>query len=251
MVQTIVETDTFGEAWTKQNENNTNVYYDGGEAGGADRTLGNTDAFAFGIKTDDVERLSVGSDGSVGFNTESFGTAAAGVLGIANGTAPTTAPADQVQLWAGDYAAGDSRLYVMGEAGTGKVVIGGSGEISIYKGTVERWLIYGDGITSRATGGALLQYPGATSTIPNHTFNGDSNTGIGRAAADQLSLIAGGVEGQRIANNYLSAVGNVTFIPDLTTAPSTNPTGGGVFFSKAGALYWRGSSGTETKIADA
>jgi len=38
----------------------------------------------------------------------------------------------------------------------------------------------------------------SASTVPAYAFNGDSDTGIGRAAADQLSLIAGGVEGIRL-----------------------------------------------------
>ena len=48
--------------------------------------------------------------------TTSAGTSAAKTLGIGNGTAPTTSPADMVQMWAADYAAGDSRLYLKSEA---------------------------------------------------------------------------------------------------------------------------------------
>lgn len=40
-------------------------------------------------------------------------------------------------------------------------------------------------------------------------------------------------------------------IANATTNPSTNPTGGGVLYSDAGALKWRGSSGTVTTIAPA
>lgn len=43
----------------------------------------------------------------------------------------------------------------------------------------------------------------------------------------------------------------VLAIQDATTVPSTNPTGGGVLYSEAGALKWRGSSGTVTTIAPA
>lgn len=38
---------------------------------------------------------------------------------------------------------------------------------------------------------------------------------------------------------------------NATTAPTTNPSGGGVLYSEAGALKWRGSSGTVTTIAAA
>ena len=48
-------------------------------------------------------------------------------------------------------------------------------------------------------GVAAIDVSQSTAIVPNLLpFSGDENTGIGRAAADQLSLIAGGVEGQRI-----------------------------------------------------
>jgi len=43
----------------------------------------------------------------------------------------------------------------------------------------------------------------------------------------------------------------VAFIANATTAPTTNPTGGGVLYVEAGALKYRGSSGTVTTIANA
>ena len=65
--------------------------------------------------------LTVKGDGNVGIGTTSFGTSAAGVLGIKNGTAPASSPADMVQLYAKDDA-GSSRLYVRNEAGTETVL---------------------------------------------------------------------------------------------------------------------------------
>ena len=44
--------------------------------------------------------------GNVGIRTTTFGTSAAGVLGIANATAPTTGPADTIQIYSTDDAAG-------------------------------------------------------------------------------------------------------------------------------------------------
>lgn len=43
----------------------------------------------------------------------------------------------------------------------------------------------------------------------------------------------------------------VVFLRDRTTAPTTNPTGGGILYSEAGALKWRGSAGTVTTVAPA
>ena len=48
-----------------------------------------------------------------------YGTSAAGVLGLASGTAPTTSPADAVQMWAADFnaAAGKAALHLRDESG--------------------------------------------------------------------------------------------------------------------------------------
>jgi len=53
---------------------------------------------------------------NVGIGTDTFGTNAAKVLAIANGTAPTSSPADMVQLYAEDVS-GSSELKVRDEAG--------------------------------------------------------------------------------------------------------------------------------------
>ena len=41
------------------------------------------------------------------------------------------------------------------------------------------------------------------------------------------------------------------FLPDCTTAPTANPTGGGILYVEGGALKYRGSSGTVTTIGPA
>ena len=40
-------------------------------------------------------------------------------------------------------------------------------------------------------------------------------------------------------------------LSNAQTVPTTNPTGGGILYAEAGALKWRGSSGTVTTIAAA
>lgn len=52
------------------------------------------------------------------------------------------------------------------------------------------------------------------------------------------------------AGSFGSGV-NVIFIANATTAPTTNPSGGGILYTSAGALKYRGSSGTITTIANA
>lgn len=103
-----------------------------------------------------------------------------------------------------------------------------------------------------STGFYILANQGATSTRPTFApSKSDDNTGLGWAGADQLSLIAGGIEGARIEEGNNGTVGCHVFIPDLTTAPTGNPTGGGYLYVEAGALKYRGSSGTITTIAPA
>jgi hypothetical protein len=63
-------------------------------------------------------------------------------------------------------------------------------------------------------------------------FNGN-NTGIG----SQTPSAGGGV--------------GVVAIQSATTVPTSNPTGGGILYVEAGALKYRGSSGTVTIIANA
>ncbi|HEU5158143.1 MAG TPA: glycosyl hydrolase family 28-related protein [Streptosporangiaceae bacterium] len=72
----------------------------------------------------------------------------------------------------------------------------------------------------------------------NHGFLIES-----RATAANLSLLTG-------TKSYGGGVG-VIFIPNRSTAPTSNPSGGGILYVEAGALKYRGSSGTVTKIANA
>lgn len=71
-----------------------------------------------------------------------------------------------------------------------------------------------------------------TNNIERVRFVADGNLGIN--TTDQFG---GGVLVVGLAN--------------ATTVPATNPTGGGVLYAEAGALKWRGSSGTVTTIAAA
>ena len=51
--------------------------------------------------------------------------------------------------------------------------------------------------------GILIHY------LPTFSFLGDSNTGIGKAGLDQLSLIAGGVEGVRVEATGITVNRNI------------------------------------------
>ena len=59
-------------------------------------------------------------------------------------------------------------------------------------------------------GGMAVLATIASATTPVYVFNGDNDTGIGRADADQLSLIAGGAEGVRVDTD--STAGNTRLL---------------------------------------
>jgi len=60
--------------------------------------------------TNGSERLRITSGGNLGLGTSTFGTSAATVLAIATGTAPTTGPADTIQIYSTDLSAGNTML---------------------------------------------------------------------------------------------------------------------------------------------
>lgn len=64
-----------------------------------------------------TERFRFDGNGNFGVRQTSFGTSAAGVLAIGNGTAPSTSPADAFQMYAADQTAGNSVPKIRTEAG--------------------------------------------------------------------------------------------------------------------------------------
>jgi len=118
------------------NNNNTSITIaikrDIGITLGSDKILGwqSSASGAFNVSADTglirsaaaVVRVTNGSTGSgnllLGTSTVgSIGTSGVGVLAIANGTAPTSSPADEFQLYSADSAAGDANAFARNEAG--------------------------------------------------------------------------------------------------------------------------------------
>ena len=61
------------------------------------------------------ERMRIDASGNVGIGTSVFGSSAATVLGISTGTAPTTGPADTIQIYSTDLSAGNTMLSLFTE----------------------------------------------------------------------------------------------------------------------------------------
>ena len=85
----------------------------------------------------------------------------------------------------------DSKDYIVVDTTDGNEVL----NLSAGGAAGQRFQVRPNYVTYAASGSVALLSTGATGTAPNVLPNvSDSNTGIGRAAEDQLSLIAGGVE---------------------------------------------------------
>ena len=82
--------------------------------------------------------------------------------------------------------------------------------------------------TGDVTGNLVFQTNGTTTAL---TIDTSQNVGFGGT-----SFGSGAV---------------VIFIANATTVPTTNPTSGGVLYVQAGALKYRGSSGTVTTLGAA
>lgn len=106
-----VEINQYGELIIQQGINTGSTGIDLSVYTGANERIKVTGGTGLGIFMD--------AAGSVGINTTTLGSSAAGVFGIGNGTAPTTFPADMVQFWSTDSfgVAGHANAYVANELG--------------------------------------------------------------------------------------------------------------------------------------
>lgn len=122
---------------------------------------------------------------------------------------------------------------------------------------------------------SLYIYPGISSGVTVTKYigielglsgSGTITTAVGLDIGVTQSIVGTTVYAMQVGNyqsfhqgNFQFASQTVSFgggagvvgIANATTAPSTTPSGGGVLYASAGALYWYGSSGTTTKIASA
>ena len=83
----------------------------------------------------------------------------------------------------------------------------------------DEWIVGTSSFRSTSANSPQIMSATSSSTVPGFVFYGDNNTGLGRAYADGLSLIAGGVEGIRIAE--ASGLINTTLNGSIRT-PSIN-----------------------------
>ena len=94
------------------------------------------------------------------------------------------------------FGDGDTGLYEVGDD-----------TISWAFGGARIWTITSSKFASEITGGALLDRIASSATNPAHAFSADEDTGIGRAAADTLSLITAATERMRIDSSGNVGIG--------------------------------------------
>jgi hypothetical protein len=113
-------------------------------------------------------------------------------------------------------------------------------------------VIRAQGSTGASVGkGIEIGYASGTTTGSFISFNRDGGA-YTRLNIDGNPTSINGNTGQNIGLGVLTEFGGgtgVIGIKSATVVPSTNPTGGGVLYVQAGALKFRGSSGTVTTIA--
>ena len=103
--------------------------------------------------------------------------------------------------------------------------------------------------------GVFVPTPILTGSITNvyglyiEALAGTNKWGVYQAGATDSNYLAGRL-GVGI-NTFPTMTGVGIALGNLSVAPSTNPASGGVLYSEAGALKWRGSGGTVTTIAPA
>jgi hypothetical protein len=145
----------------------------------------------------------------------------------------------------------DPVLRGAGEANTDLALdTSGAGQLRLMTGGTQRFSLNTSVLQGIQSGAARVVNVDATATDPVFSFQDDINTGIGAGAADEVTLIAGAIEAMTIAEGaYGTAANDITwFIPDLVTAPSTNPTGGIIIYSDAESLWIRDTTGTATDL---
>lgn len=113
-----------------------------------------------------------------------------------------------------------------------------------------------------AGGGAASDTRGGTIYVSGNeraTFGGSVDIIAGNASTGHVTLQTAGAvrvkvtyDGPVVIGTMASTNGTAsTVCMSNATAPSANPTGGGFLYAEAGALKYRGSSGTVTTIANA
>ena len=204
-------------------------------------------------------------------------TGSSGVIGIDAGELTNTGSSTSAQL--GLATAGIAGTYTKVTTDTfGRVTTGATLILSdlpagvALTASANAFTVGGHTITAEAVGVKPLILKGATSQSANlqewqnsagtvlatvtsaGTITGTTGLNINqiRGTDANTSIQLGNSSVQLFATSQSLGGGvKVLGITNATTVPTSNPTNGGILYVEAGALKWRGSSGTITTIANA
>ena len=195
------------------------------------------------------DNVNVDSDGSVSgssTSTGSFGRVSTGIV-----------RASQLRLFKNATEASDTTISVEDFGGGNKLTLSNGATSLVYDGRSGQNTA---GLNFNVNFSGMLGNAAASATNPSIKFTGDTDTGLGRAAADTLSLITGGTEAFRVTSTLISgsatstgsfgkveattlkgtletaAQGNVTSLGTLTTLTVDDITLNGSTISDSGDL---------------
>lgn len=162
-----------------------------------------------------VVRVTNGSTGAgslvLGTSTVGgIGTSGVGVLAIANGTAPSSSPADEFQMYAADYAAGDSRANILSENNATPVTIGNHSVLTGYQHltkTADYTVVTADSNAFFDNAGAGA---GVVFTLPTPTASPSLKYTFCRVANQTVTVDIGGSVTIRGGASVTTSGGNVT-----------------------------------------
>ena len=154
---------------------------------------------------------------------------------------------------------GTDAIFNFGNAGVNSGYIWSTSTYLDVNAASTRYLSLSTGGTERAritSGGNLgVNSPATNARLEvqansGEVFRADAASGAARIVANQDGATLGG----NIALGITTAFGGgsrVVAIREAETVPTTNPSGAGILYVEAGALKYRGTSGTVTTIANA
>ncbi len=242
-----------------------------------------------GVTVDAGKTIHVVSDGNNAFSTTASSGAATSIANgtgsasvepsgrtvIASGASGTVPLL--VQLASGQTANG---IEQKNSSAVTNFSVGASGQVSVIGGTIADPAITGgggSGFRFNASLGDIGIIANGVALMRLHDYGGIAVNRPIYFAPDASDLYSGGadIRLERVSSNLIG-IGNgtnyrdfvvrnlfangatslgsgvgVVAIANATTAPTTNPSGGGVLYCESGALKYRGSSGTVTVIAPA
>ncbi|MBU1935502.1 hypothetical protein KKF04_05595, partial [Patescibacteria group bacterium] len=220
-----IDTDANGNFSCGTDNSGSADFSDGGEAGGANRTLGNTDTFNLGFLTDNQTRLSIESDGDIKYNAPATAGFTFDGTTTRTGTAPlifvdgvidTTVAGDDLSIIDVDVTrdAGDTgSLYgvdvelTYNNLGAGEDLYGGVFNVNLNNALADGTIIgvLGSSIATTSATGASI---GAANFSVNSGSGFSVGTySIGRDATSASAYTAGGIfaSAQDINSSVMSA----------------------------------------------